>query len=164
MTSDNISTDERHGGEPIITPVGTPAARTTDGSHSRIGSFILSWLARVAAVAVLIGSAYMFYRFAENDFGAKVLLWAFALCFGAGALAYGPLFIIAGLLKRSRKTPTKRQAVWVLALSLPWVMAGGILITYPNFMRLLGVATMSFSSLFAVWSIQHWQRVRRFTS
>ena len=161
MISGNISTDEVRGGEPIISSAVAPTVGTTGTPNSHRGSFILSWLARLAAVTVLIGSAYTFYRFAENDFEVKVLLWAFALCFGLGALAYGPLFIIAGLLKRSRKTPTKRQAVWVLALSLPWLMAGGILITYPNVMRFLGIAAMGFSGLFTVWSILHWQRVHR---
>ncbi|MEP6343864.1 MAG: hypothetical protein ABJ275_11175 [Maricaulaceae bacterium] len=145
----------------IIAPSMPPIDVTARQTKSYLGSFILSWLARLAAVAVLIGSGYMFYRFAENDFGTKVLLWAFALCFGAGALAYGPLFIIAGLLKRSRKKPTKRQAVWVLALSLPWCVAGGILITYPNAMRYLGLASVGFSGLFALWSVFHWQRIRR---
>ena len=132
-----------------------------DRSTKGIGSFLLSWVARLGAVAVLIGSGYMFYKFAENDLEVNVLLWAFAFCFGAGALAYGPLFIIAGLLKRSRKTPTKRQAVWVLALSLPWCVAGAILMTYPNVMRYLGASAVGFSGLFAVWSIVHWRRIRR---
>ena len=148
-----------------ITPLPTPASENKPVSElnqkSRMGSYLLSWVARLAAVTALIGSAYMFYRFAENDFEVKVLLWAFALCFGAGALAYGPLFIIAGLLKRSQNTPTKRQAVWVLALSLPWSIAGLILITYPNTMRYLGVAAIGFSGLFGVWSVLHWRRMGR---
>ena len=148
---------------PLQPPASEKKPTSEFGQNSRMGSYFLSWVARLAAVAALMGSAYMFYRFAENDFEVNVLLWAFALCFGAGALAYGPLFIIAGLLKRSRNTPTKRQAIWVLALSLPWTVAGVILLTYPNAMRYLGIAALGFSGLFGGWSVLHLGRMRRLT-
>lgn len=122
---------------------------------ARVGSFLLSWLAVIAGIAVLAGSGYMFYLFAENDFGVKVLLSAFALCFGAGSLAFGPLFIIARLIRNGRKMPTKRQAVWVLALSVPWLLAGGILVTYPNAMRFAGLLAVVLSALFILWAFRH---------
>lgn len=157
MTSDNPLTDARDEIASVLTPPHSKAVQ----DNPRVGSFLLSWLARFAGLMMLALSGYMFYRFAENDWGMKVLASAFALCFGAGSLAYGPLFIMGGLMARSRKTPTKRQAVWVLALSLPWLCAGGVLLTYSNMMRYAGIVAIGLSLLFTFWAFRHLARFRR---
>lgn len=132
----------------------------TKAPKPRVGSFLLSWLAIIAGLAVLAGSGYMFYLFAENDWGVKVLLSAFALCFGAGSLAFGPLFIIARLIGQGRKNPAQKQAIWVLALSVPWLIAGGVLITYPNAMRYAGILALALSALFILWALRHFSHIR----
>jgi len=158
MNSENVSSHEVKAAAAELMSAVAPAKNT--GPKPRVGSFLLSWLAIIAGLAVLAGSAYMFYLFAENDWGVKVLLSAFALCFGAGSLAFGPLFIIGRLIGQGRKNPLKRQAFWVLALSVPWMIAGGVLITYPNAMRYAGLLAVSLSALFALWSIRHLSHIR----
>ena len=158
MSSDNVTSPEvKRAADALMSPVNKTGARPTkdSGPKPRVGSFLLSWLAVITGAACVIASGYMFYRFAENDFGVAVLLSAFALCFGVGALAYGPLFIMARLISNGRKNPTKRQALWVLAFSIPWLIAGEILITYPNSMRYLGIFAIGLSVLFILWAIRH---------
>jgi len=142
--------------DPIITrpsEISAPPA-----SAPRVGSFLLSWTATIAGILGLIASGYMFYGFAENDTGAAVLLSAFLLCFGAGALAYGPLFIIAKLIRTGRVYPRKSQAFWVLALALPWALAGSVLLTFSNNMRYLGGAALLLSLAFSLWAVRHFRR------
>ena len=79
----------------------------------------------------------------------------FILCFGVGALAYIPLFIIAKLIKAACVHPVNRQTFWVLALSVPWLIVGGILITYPNSMRYLGGVALGLSGLFILWALRN---------
>jgi len=141
--------------EPIVTRSSQMPAQNV--AAPRVWSLILSWLAVLAGVCVLIASGYMFYGFAENDTGAEVLLSAFLLCFGAGALAYGPLFIIAKLIRRARLYPRRSQAFWVLALAVPWLCAGGVLLTFSNNMRYLGIAAVTLSVVFIVWALRHFR-------
>jgi len=144
-----------------VTELMFEAKPVTARSNARVGSFLLSWLAIFVGVACVIISGYMFYRFAENDVGFKVLLSAFALCFGVGALAYIPLFLIAKLIRAGRMRPAKGQVFWTLALSVPWLIAGAILITYPNAMRYFGGLAVGLSLLFIFWSVRHWAHIRR---
>jgi hypothetical protein len=142
--------------DPIITRPSVPI--DPDARPAHVGSFLLSWTAGLAGVAVLIASGYMFYGFAENDTGAAVLLSAFILCFGAGALAYGPLFIIAKLIGRARLYPRRSRALWVLALALPWLAAGAVLLTFSNNMRYVGGAAAGLSLLFILWALRHFRQ------
>ena len=162
MNSENLSASEVKAAAAELMSAVAPAKDTR--AKPRVGSFLLSWLAIIAGLAVLAGAAYMFYLFAENDFEAKVLLSAFALCFGAGSLAFGPLFIIGRLIGQGRKNPLKRQAFWVLALSVPWMIAGAILITYPNMMRYAGLLAVGLSALFTLWALRHLSHMRRFSA
>lgn len=147
--------------DPIITrPVDRPPATGSAPAAARLGSYILSWAAVLAGVIMIALSAYMFYRFAENDTGLWVLVSAFVLCFGAGALAYGPLFIIAKLIRSGRVKPRRSQGGWVLALALPWLFAGGVLMTFPNNMRYLGGAAFIISLIFIIWSWRHFSHCR----
>jgi len=148
--------------DPVITrPAEMPPALDNAPHAVRVGSYILAWVAIFAGTALLGLSAYMFYRFAENDTGFWVLLSAFILCFGAGALAYGPLFIIAKIIRAARTAPRRAQGGWVLALALPWLLAGGVLVTFPNNMRYLGGAAIILSSLFIIWSVRHFSHCRK---
>lgn len=118
---------------------------------------VLSWLAVFAGLCIFALSAYMFYRFAENDVGFWVLISSFLLCFGAGALAYGPLFIIAKLIGAGRRQPRRSQAFWVMALAFPWLVAGGVMITFSNDMRYLGGGALILSAGFILWSFHHFR-------
>lgn len=158
MNSDHLSSPEVKAAAAELMSTGRPVKET--GPNPRVGSYLLSWLAVIAGIAVLIACGYMFYLFAENDLGVKLLASTFILCFGGGALAYGPLFIMAKLIRNGRKTPTKRQAIWVLALAFPWLLAGGVLMTYPNIMRYLGVCTVLLSGILCVWAIRHFASIK----
>jgi len=148
--------------DPIITrPADVPPVADRPVRTVRLGSYLLAWVAILAGAALLGLSAYMFYRFAENDTGFWVLVSAFTLCFGAGALAYGPLFIIAKLIRTGRTSPRRAQGGWVLALALPWLFAGGVLATFPNNMRYFGGAAIILSGLIIVWSLRHFSHCRR---
>lgn len=158
MSSDHVTSPEVKAAADALMSSARPAIDTKP--NPQVGSFLLSWLAIMAGIAVLIACAYMFYLFAENDLGAKLLASSFVLCFGAGALAYGPLFIMAKLIRNARKAPTKRQAVWVLALALPWMLAGAVLITYPNIMRYLGLSAILLSALLSIWAVRHFAAIK----
>ena len=146
-----------------LTSVLKPSSSKPKGSRGA-GSFLLSWLALAAGWACVIGSGYMFYLFAENDFGVKVLLSAFALCFGVGALGFIPLFIIARLIKNSRKLLRKNQAYWGLALSVPWLITGAVMLSYPNNMRYAGLFAVILSILFIIWAFRHLRYIRHKTA
>ncbi len=139
----------------------TAAQLTPSESAPRVGTWLLSWTAVLAGVLAVGLSAYMFYRFAENDTGVIVLLSAFILCFGGGALAYGPLFIMARLMRRAWIYPQKSQALWVLALAGPWVIAGGIMLTFSNILRYAGIVAIGLSLVFCVWALRHIWRYGR---
>ena len=108
--------------DPSVKAVSTPYRRWT---------WAVRFLSAVSALAALALCGYFFIGFADNDQGIWHLLSAFALCFGTGLLAYGPLMAIAVWAHKTLKTDARAShPVLCLLFVLPWVIVAALLI--PN--------------------------------
>ncbi len=131
-----------------------PAARPITDLYSRL-VFILSIILAVVSLGI---SAFAFAGFAENDTGAVHLLSAFAICFGAGALAYIPLAIIAFYARRAIHKPLPRyRAVITLLLVLPWFVLSYNLLRYaPKMQVFAGISILS-ALFITFWALRYFK-------
>ncbi len=108
--------------DPSEKPVSTPYRRW---------SWAVRFISGLSALAALGFCGYFFMGFADNDQGVWHLLSAFALCFGTGLLAYGPLTAIALWAHKTLKSDARAShPVLSLLFIVPWAIVAALLI--PN--------------------------------
>ena len=115
-----------------------------------------SWVIRLCALLSAIGAmgicGWYFAGFAENDQGVWHLLSAFALCFGVGLLAYGPLFTLAFWAHKTLKSDARAShPVLSLLLILPWVLVAGLLIPNGGKWVLAALVIWGLCAVFLFW-------------
>ena len=116
-------------------------------------SFVVMVLTAVTALIAFGICAYYFAGFAENDAGLGTLTSAFLLCFGAGALAYVPMFWISAIARQVRlKGPSKRAVLYILALMVPWLMLSLSLIATRIPLIFIGVGLTVFCLFILSWA------------
>lgn len=110
-------------------------------------------LAVILGIAAILASAVAFAGFAENDTGIVHLLSAFLLCFGIGALAFGPLGLIAIYARKAVTKPMTRSRAWiVILLILPWFPLCYFLWPLGDIIRYLAVVTALSGLFFLAWA------------
>ena len=125
-----------------------------------VGTQALIWVAIILGLVAVALSAYNFYLFAENDRGIGVLSYAFILCFGVGAIAYIPLFVIAYLISKSQNAPSSSQGVYTLLFCLPWIPASVLMLLYPFPIQIIGAVALLAIIIFSIWAIWHLRQFR----
>jgi len=112
----------------------------------------------LTGLTALAASLYFFMGFAENDSQPGVLLSAFLLCFGVGALGYVPMFWIATIAHKVRRNGASRSAlILTLALIIPWVILAIVLLATGWPLALFGAGLAALSTLILTWA---WALVR----
>ena len=135
-----------------VYPVVPEAAAKPASTPYRRWSWAVRLIAGLAAIGVMVLCAYLFSGFAENDTGVWHLLSAFALCFGVGLLAYGPLFAIAAWAHNSLKTDARAShPVLSLFLILPWVIVAGLLIPNGGYWVMAAIGIWLLSAVLLFW-------------
>ena len=136
-----------------ITPRGAPAE--TRAATGDFFSKLIFALCIILVIGALIGSAYGFAGFAENDQGVMHLLSAFALCFGLGGLVFVPAGIIAKYAKTAIKTPLSRgRAIVVLLFTLPWLPFCFYLFRLDGLPRTGALFGLFCAVFIAIWAIR----------
>lgn len=116
-------------------------------------SFVVMLVSALAGLAAFGLSIYFFLGFAENDVQFGALSSAFLLCFGVGALAYGPMFWITNIARRVRlKGPSKRDVLLVLALMIPWLILSMSLIATRFPLIIIGVVLTVLCMFILTWA------------
>ena len=151
MTDENPKKD-------ALNPVLTPDHLEASKPQFR-GDFYSRFICVVSAsliVLSLIMSAVAFAGFAENDFNLPHLISAFLLCFGVGALAYGPLTLIFYYAKQAITAPMPKFRVFVvIALILPWFVLGFYLARLQDWVAAGGIVGIVTSLLIGVWALRY---------
>lgn len=144
--------------EPIAVSPAAPAAADNPPSKLRKVSWLIMALAILTGLATLAASLYFFIGFAENDNQPGVLLSAFLLCFGVGALGYVPMFWIANIARKVRRGgPSRSALVLTLALIIPWVVFAIVLLATGWPLAIFGAGLAGLSTLILTWA---WALVR----
>jgi len=113
--------------EDTIRPVAIPEhlENAAPLKESDFYSRCVYFLALLVGLSAVIMSAIAFAGFAENDQNITHLLSAFVMSFGIGALAYGPMGLIAFYARKAIHAPLPRlRAIVVVLLMLPWIGLG----------------------------------------
>lgn len=138
-----------------LRPVATPD-HLEDDAKSSGGDFYsrcIFILAIFLGFTALIMSGLAFAGFAENDQNITHLISAFGLCFGTGALAYGPMALIALYARKAIHQPLPRfRAIVVLLLMLPWLILAWFVFKLDGnwpYIAVLGALTALFISAWA---------------
>lgn len=124
--------DDPHGErlKPVYPPIESKTEKSGSTPYQRwsLGVSVITGLASLFVIGL---SGYFFLGFADNDQGVWHLLSAFALCFGTGSLAYGPLAAIAFWAHRSKKMSARYSHPYLTTLLvLPWLIVAGLMV--PN--------------------------------
>ena len=151
--------------DPIITPIGAriaaaaPKAKAGRSLSRDVDRFVcvVSALTAMAAFAL---SGYFFYGFTQTDTGFWTLASAFGLCFGVGALAYGPCAIVAVIARRSAHGRANRKAAALaLFLSLPWVCVALVFIGWSALPLIYGGLALVLSTGLSIWALSRLRRL-----
>ncbi|WP_416878550.1 hypothetical protein [Litorimonas sp.] len=111
-------------------------------------------IASLAAILAAFGSLVFFLGFAANDSVLAGLISAFVFAALLGAFAVGPALIIAFVAWRGWKSGLSRKnAVWVIVLTMPWVILSGLAWLKTPLPKLLSVAGLVFSGLLLGWAL-----------
>lgn len=138
-------------GKPLAQPSLTPAKR----SLRRDIDGLVALLAGLTALVTFGLAAYFFYGFTQTDQGFWTLASAFGLCFGVGALAYGPCFYLSRTAWHAVKGRATRKAfALALLLMLPWVCVALIFIGWSALPKLYGVLALILSVSFCSWAFK----------
>ena len=144
--------------ESIITPIGRPREGETSTSKRSLRRDVDVMVAFAASLTALLTfglSAYFFYGFTQTDQGFWTLVSAFGLCFGLGALAYGPCVYLARTARHSVKGQAMRKGfALALLLMLPWVCVSLIFIFWSVLPKIYGSLALILSTSFCVWAFK----------
>jgi len=143
-----------------LKPIAAPDHLASRNKHT--GDFYsktVYFLSIILAVIAILASAIGFAGFAENDQAIGHLVSAFLLCFGIGALAFGPLGIIAYFARRAIWKPMPSiRAVITLVFLLPWLPLGYYLIRLEGAMRIFGIIAVLATIFIGIWAIRYLRR------
>ena len=146
--------------KPVNPPEGAAKVKPAHSPY-QFWSKSTRFLAIVAGILSLIYCGYLWAGFMENDTGILHLLSAFALCFGAGALAYGPLFVIAYWAHRSAQVgPKKSWTLLTIFLVLPWMIIGAMVMPIGGIWPLIGVGILLFCLFLLFWTALSFHRLK----
>lgn len=123
----------------------TPLARS---------SLFVMILMLVVACAAFIGSGMVFSGYLGGGRSVIGVIQAFLLCFGAGALIYGPALAIFNMARSVRANGPKRGiGALTTLLALPvWAYGGLTLIIYPAFW-IWGLAALCIGLYLTFWAV-----------
>jgi len=122
----------------------------------------VAFLGFITALSTLGLSAYFFYGFTQTDQGVWTLASAFGLCFGVGALAYGPCFLTARIALKSRKgRASRRDIALALLLILPWVCVSLIFMGFSALPKFYGFLSLIISTNLCFWAFARLRRLPR---
>ena len=146
--------------QPINPPAGT-AKTKPPSSPFEVWAKITRVLAILAGILTLIFCGYLWVGFMENDQGILHLLSAFALCFGTGLLAYGPLFTIAFWAHKSLRTGPKKLSTYLtIFLVLPWMIIGILVFPIGGIWSAIGAAIWLICLYLLFWTALCFHRLR----
>lgn len=138
----------------IVRPVTTAELSPKKRSLSRDIDITVLGISSLTAVGVFLLSCYFFYGFTETDRGVWTLLNSAVLCFGLGALAYGPMIVTAITAKRSLRGKVLRiEFVLIAALMLPWIIVAGIFLAGTALPLTYSLLMLSLSSACFLWAL-----------
>lgn len=144
--------------ESIITPIGRPREGEILTSKRSLRRDVDAMTAVAAGLTALLTfglSAYFFYGFTQTDQGLWTLASAFGLCFGVGALAYGPCIYLARTARRSVKGRAIRKGfALALLLMLPWVCVSLIFVGWSALPKIYGGLSLILSISFCAWAFK----------
>lgn len=104
------------------TPIEQPAKQTSLSTVGKIWTHGLRVVSLILGISALGLCVWFFAGFAANDVYILHLLSAAFLCFGIGAPAYIPVFMIARTAHVALQSPPKRRPrVIAVCLVLPWL-------------------------------------------
>lgn len=140
----------------ILTPLGGLADKTPPQRRS-LSRDLDGSIYGLSILAVLISfglSCYFFYGFWETDQGFWTLLNSAALCFGVGAMAFGPSMIIAIAARRALGGKARAGSyICVLLMALPW-LALSLLLCFGSAMPFIyGIFPLIISLLWTIWAL-----------
>lgn len=115
-------------------------------------------LAMFVGFVALIMSGLTFVGFAENDQNITHLISAFGLCFGTGALAYGPMALIALYARKAIDNPLPRfRAIVVLLLMLPWFVLAGLVFRLSGTWQIIAALGALVATFISFWAIRYFR-------
>lgn len=116
-------------------------------------------LSSALVIAALVGSAYAFAGFAENDQGIAHLLSALVLCFGLGALIFLPAALIAQYAKEAIHTPLSPiRVLIILSIVMPWLLFCYYLFKVEGLPRASALLGFFCTGLIAIWAARYLRR------
>lgn len=149
--------------DPLIPVAERPKARTGAKPNTidmksppkgRPADLLACGVATFAAVLAAIGAAIFFFGFAANDSVLAGLLSAFAFSFLLGAFAVGPALIVAWLAWRGwRRGLSRKHAIWVLVLTVPWGALSGLTLINAPLSKMLSAGALGISALLLIWAV-----------
>ncbi len=146
--------------EDTLRPIATPDHLEDEvrSSSSDFYSRCVFLLAMFVGFAALIMSGLAFAGFAENDQNVTHLISAFGLCFGTGALAYGPMALIALYARKAIHQPLPRfRAIVVLLLMIPWLVLAGFVFRIGGNWPYVGVIVAVTAMFISVWAVRYFR-------
>jgi len=136
----------------VITPVthrpkkSLPAGRQAD----RLARLI----AGLGALLSLIAATWFFAGFAENDTRPEHLASALVLTLILFSFAVIPFVLVAGFAHKAYRAGTRRaHLLWTLLLMLPWILLGGLAISYTPLPVWCGIIMTGFALLLSLWAV-----------
>ncbi len=110
-------------------------------------------IASLAAILAALGSLIFFLGFAANDSVLAGLISAFVFAVLLGAFAIGPAMITAFIAWHGWKSGMSRKnAVWVVVLTMPWVILSALALVKTPLPKLLSVGALVLSALLLGWA------------
>ncbi len=141
--------------EDVIRPVSAPEHLPVESQNAK-GDFYsrcVFVLAILVGLAAFILSAIAFAGFAENDQNPTHLLSAFGTTFGTGALAFGPMILVAIYARKAIHKPMPRfRAMVVILLMVPWFVLGYFVFKIGDFGRLIALAGLLVTLFITIWA------------
>ncbi len=119
-----------------------------------LADLLICILAALMGVTALGYSTFFFIRFLENDTYFWGVLSAFILCFGLGAFAYIPAVFLSFIGWRAHKRGSiRRDLVWALGLTLPWVLLSAIMVFVSDLQKNYSVPSLCLTGLLFAWAV-----------
>jgi len=150
--ADQTETDDPNGFDPADATA--PISPETVSAPHKMTRFIRV-LSLILAMLTLCLCGWIFAGFVENDRGVIHLTYAFALCFGVGLLAYGPLFWTAKMAGEVLNTgPSKAHRVVTYIFFIPWLILGGLFMVLGGPWIFYGLGVVFVAIFYLFWAFR----------
>jgi len=149
VTDPDMSKDD------VIRPVSTPEhiEKITPKDKGDFYSRCVFLLAIIIGLAAFVLSAIAFAGFAENDQNPTHLLSALSLSFGIGALAFGPMIVVAFFARNAIHAPMPAfRALIVILLMLPWFVLCYFIFKIGDIWRLVAILAALTALFVSIWA------------